>query len=144
MTGKPDLVTTTTSEDGIVTIVDGVRPGSLPTIPSGWVSVDERDLRPSTKFSWEHTESGLEVRVRRQRRPTQLHTPETSSDDTGYVADAVSNELGEQLTHNLSSEQHAYARAYELMLNFPDGEFEPTQRDIEWEGPRSIAEWFDE
>lgn len=113
-----------------------------PELPADWSVVDEADQTKHAREEWEHEETGLRVRIERQRRPTQMHTPETSTDDTGYIT-KVEGDSTEQITHDLSGKLIAYKRAYELMLNFPDGDFEPEWRDTRWEGPRDVEEWFE-
>lgn len=112
----------------------------LPAIPSSWSVVDDADLRISENCAWTHDRAGLKVTVEHQRRPTQMHTPETSVDDTGFVTKVHGADV-EQITFDLSGKLHAYTRAHELMLTFPDGDFEPVWRDIPWEGPRDPSEW---
>lgn len=112
------------------------------TIAADWSFVVEISDRPFNAYAaWRHGETGLTVTVEHQTRPRQMHSPETASDDTGWIASARTDQGGEQLTHNLGGKLYAYQMACRLMAAFPDGDFEPEYRDIEWEGPRDPEDW---
>jgi len=109
--------------------------------PNEWRPVHESEYGYLTQAAWVHTKTGLRVRVESQHRPSQMHTPEQSTDDTGYIT-MVRGDVTEQITTDLASRENAYRRAHELMRAFPDGDFEPVLLDIQWEGPRDREEWF--
>lgn len=123
------------------TIEQGTPIDDLPDVPSKWRSVPEGDRERRSLDEWVHSVTGVAVRVRRDRRPTQMHTPETSTDDVGYVAEVKGEDVLEQITHDLGSKQSAYRRAHELMMNYPDGDFEPTFRQPLVDGPRDPDQW---
>jgi len=114
--------------------------------PAQWAVVSDAELGFDTRAAWRHRETGLEVRVRRDRRPTQMHTPETSRDDTGFVCEVETNNstgegpVLEHLTHRLAGKRACFERALEFMTTIDDGEFEPAHDP--WRGgPRPKSEW---
>lgn len=114
-------------------------PDDLPDVPDGWVGVTDRDeLSYGERAAWEHPDGDLRVSVRRDRQPTQMHTPETSTDDTGFVA-YVRGEYGAQLTYDLSAKVIAYEIAVRFMAAYPDGGFDvPDPADTDAWGNRPI------
>lgn len=99
-------------------------PDDLPTVPSTWTQITDRsNLVFGERTAWVHTETGLRVSVKRDRKPTQMHTPETSTDDTGFVG-YVRGTYGGQLTHDLAAKVSAYEAAVRFMAAYPDGQYE--------------------
>lgn len=109
----------------------------LPDVPAGWDRITDRDdlkLGFDERAAWVHEDTGLRVSVRGDRKPTQMHTPETSADDTGYIAH-VRGEFGGQLTYDLASKPGAYEAAVRFMATYPDGGYEvPEPSEQPWGG----------
>jgi hypothetical protein len=60
-----------------------------------------------------------------------MHTPETSKDDTGFVA-YVRGEYGGQLTYDLAAKVCAYEAAVRFMATYPTGEYEVPEPGSTW------------
>lgn len=101
--------------------------GDLPEIPDAWKRVDREELAFMARAGWRHEETGQMVTIHSNRRPTQMHTPETSTDDTGFNARVQPDETGKgrrDLTAELGSKDCAYAGAIRFMATYPDGDYE--------------------
>jgi len=118
--------------------------GDLPEIPATWQPIDRDELAFGARAGWEHEETGQRVTIQHNRRPTQMHTPETSKDDTGFNARVQPDETGKgrrDLTYELGSKDCAYAGAIRFMAMYPDGDYEIPEPDnweygepCDWEG----------
>lgn len=116
----------------------GLLPEDLPEVPAAWVETTDR-TGPQERTAWVHRTTGLRVRVRTDSRPTQMHTPETSTTDRGYVAE-VRDDVTGLLSHGLGSKAAAYESAIRFMAAYPDGEFDlplpgeqpPMGEPVEW------------
>jgi len=107
----------------------------VPEIPDSWELIDRDELTFNARAGWEHEETGQVVTVHSNRRPTQMHTPETSTDDTGFNARVQPDRSGKHrrdLTYELGSKDCAYAGAIRFMATYPDGEYEIPAPDV-WE-----------
>lgn len=111
----------------------------LPEIPDTWERVSRDDLSFGARAGWEHCETGQQVTIEHNRRPTQMHTPETSKDDTGFNARVHDGDSPQNrdLTYQLGSKDAAYAGAIRFMAKYPDGDFELPehtwgQAPVEW------------
>lgn len=115
----------------------------LPQVPDAWEqrAPDEAPFRPRT--AWQHREAGLWVTVQKNRKPTQMHTPETSTDDTGWSAQVYREDsTGKRLlSHELGAKVKAYEAAIRFMAKYPDGSFEIPERDGAWDDLTSPVEW---
>lgn len=98
-------------------------PDDLPEVPDSWSRVTDDELTFDERAAWTHEETDLRVSVRKDSRPTQMHTPETSTDDTGYIGH-VKGEYGGQLTYDLGSKVCAYEAAITFMATYPDGQYD--------------------
>lgn len=106
--------------------------------PGDWERVDG-DLAHGDVERFVHAVTGQVVRVRRQRRPTQMHDPMSASDDTGYRT-LVEDEYAAPISPDLSDESIAREAAREFMAAYPDGDFEiPHPREQPYGG--SPVEW---
>ena len=107
-------------------------PDDLPKVPSGWTRITDRDdLSYGERTAWVHEETDLRVSVKRDRKPTQMHTPETSTDDTGFIG-YVRGEYGGQLTYDLASKVRAYEAAVRFMAAYPNGQYEVPEPGSSW------------
>ena len=93
-------------------------------LPDAWTEVDAKGIDFRAIEAFEHRETGQVVLIRRQRRPTQLHTPETSETDTGYRALVQNDDGVAPLSFALSAETVARSDAREFMNEYPDGDFD--------------------
>jgi len=107
----------------------------LPEIPDSWDLIDRDQLSFGARAGWKHEETGQVVTIHHNRKPTQMHTPETSKDDTGFNARVQPDLTGKSrrdLTRELGSKDCAYAGAIRFMSTYPDGQFEIPEPDA-WE-----------
>lgn len=96
----------------------------LPDVPDEWEHVDRDDLHYAEYDAWAHRVTGLRVAVAADRKPTQMHNPRTSRDDTGYVARVADENYQGQLTYGLSSREASYHAAERFMRRYSEGEFQ--------------------
>jgi len=116
----------------------------LPDVPDSWDLIDRDELTFGARAGWVHEETGQVVTVHSNRRPTQMHTPETSKDDTGFNARVQPDLTGKgrrDLSPELGSKDVAYATAIRFMSTYPDGDFEIPEpgpweygEPCDWEG----------
>lgn len=93
---------------------------------------------------WTHRDTGLTVKVRKNARPDQMHTPETSKRMEGYEAQVRGgpDDVAEPLSANDLGHRGPQRRtAAEFMHKYPDGEYEPKLR-IGWDAGR--VHWRDD
>ena len=93
-------------------------------LPGGWELTDAKGVDYRAIEAFAHAETGQVVLVRRQRRPTQLHTPETSDTDTGYRTLVQDDDDVAPLSFALSAETVARSDAREFMDEYPEGDFD--------------------
>lgn len=109
--------------------------------PAGYEYESERN---GTIDRWTHRETGLTVTVRKNARPDQMHTPETSQRMEGYEAQVRGgpDDVAEPLSANDLGHQGPQRRtAAEFMHKYPDGEYVPELR-VGWEFGR--VHWRDD
>lgn len=113
--------------------------GEVPVIPDTWVPAENPGY--NVRAEWRHRETGQRVCIERNRKPTQMHTPETSTDDTGYAARVTREDTtgGRNLTPELASSDTAWYAALAFMAKYPAGEYEiPPHGAGDYTSP---AEW---
>lgn len=98
----------------------------LPEIPEAWTAQDPSDAPFRPRAAWQHDETGQWVTVERDKQPTQMHTPETSRDDTGFHASVyhADGTGGRNLSYELGSKDAAYEAAIQFVAKYPAGDFE--------------------
>lgn len=102
-------------------------PEDLPDVPDSWERLGREELRYGARAGWEHRETGLVVTVERDRKPTQMHTPMTSKDDTGFHAQVQPERSGKgnrNLTYEFGSKDVSYEAVVRFMAKYPDGDFD--------------------
>jgi len=119
-------------------------PADLPEVPDSWRETTDRDdLNYSERVAWVHEETGHRVSVRSDAKPDQMHTPETSRMDRGFVGYVRGEEYGGQLSYELAAKVSAYEAAVRFMAKFPDGQYEvPDPADQRLHG--APLRWDDE
>lgn len=93
---------------------------------------------------WTHRETGLEVRVRKNARPDQMHTPETSKRMEGFESKVRGGpeNVAEPLSANdLGNRPGQHEIVEEFMAAFPDGEYVPKLPGNSWDWGR--VRWRD-
>lgn len=120
-------------------------PDDLPDTPDAWEPVTDRtELHHGERAAWVHTDADLRVSVRSQTKPTQMHTPETASDDTGFIA-YVRGDYGGQLTYDLGAKVKAYEAALTFMATYPDGDYDvPSPQERGWQATEKLGWEADE
>lgn len=114
----------------------------VPDVPDSWSMIEELGDRPAhAQAAWQHRDTGQIVTVEKNVRPTQLHTPETSTDDVGYNARVYREDTTgcSDLSHELGSKDVAWVTAIRFMVKYPAGDFEIPEKDtwdygtpVEW------------
>ncbi|UTF55964.1 hypothetical protein [Natronosalvus rutilus] len=114
----------------------------VPQIPGPWELIEDPSDRPfDARAAWAHRETGQIVAVVKNVRPTQMHTPETSRDDTGYNARVYRPDTtGERdLSSELGSKDAAWVSAIRFMAKYPAGDYEIPELDT-WDYGTTV-EW---
>lgn len=110
----------------------------LPAIPDTWSRVEPDELTHAfdPTVAWVNDLTGQAVTIESTRRPTQMHTPESSTDDTGYCARVYepTGPRNRSLSRELGGRDEAWAAAIRFMAKYDTGEYDLPERPA-YDGP---------